>query len=267
MKILILLLLIIVLFVAYVRYLEENTVFHPSRELTVTPTQAGLDYDDVYFPTEDGLKINGWLVKASNTASTLIFFHGNAGNIGDRVEKIEMFHKMGLNVFIVDYRGFGRSQGVPTEEGIYKDAIGTYDYLLTRKDIDLQKLVAYGASLGGAVAVDLASKRKVAALIIDSSFTNAADMAKAIFPFIPSFLIQAKMDSVSKINHITVPKLFLHSRTDETVPFELGEKLFRRAAEPKEFVELKGNHNDGYVISENVFQKHMRQFLQKYNLL
>ena len=256
-----------ILFVLYVRYLENKTLFVPAREILADPSHIGLSFEEVTFGTQDKLRLNGWLVKAPGAKSTLIFCHGNAGNIGDRLGKLEIFHAIGVNVLIFDYRGYGKSEGAPTEGGLYTDAIAAYDYLKGRSDINGEKIIAYGASLGGAVAVDLAAKRDLAAIIIDSSFTNAADMAKRILPFVPSFIIQAKLDSVARIGSVKTPKLFFHSPHDEIVPYALGRKLYEAAAEPKQFVDLVGTHNEGLFSSVDEFKDGIKKFLTQYGLL
>ncbi len=299
MKIAMYLIFICLVFVIYVWYLEETTIFHPQRELTRTPGDAGLLYEDVYFITIDQVQLHAWFVKgrpfgsplargmkprastaakstgkpvalasvkSPRAANTVVFFHGNAGNIADRIEKAQLFIDMGLNVLMVDYRGYGKSAGKPSEAGIYKDALAAYDYLSTRDEVDVTRLIVYGASLGGAVAIDLAAQRNVGALVIDSSFSSAADMARVIFPFVPSFLIRTKMDSAAKVKSMSVPKLFLHSRSDEIVPFLFGQKLFNAAAPPKEFIELSGTHNDGYISSQDAFINSIEKFLKQYNL-
>jgi fermentation-respiration switch protein FrsA (DUF1100 family) len=170
-------------------------------------------------------------------------------------------------VLIIDYRGYGKSEGNPTEQGIYKDAAATYDYLASRSDMRGQNFISYGDSLGGAVAVDLAAKRAIACLIVDSTFSSAADMAKKIYPFVPSFFIQTKMDSMGKIRNITVPKLFIHSVEDEIVPFALGKKLYDAAPDPKEFIEIVGSHNDGHMYDQGKIKNRMTAFLKNWNLM
>ena len=246
MKILIYLLAAVIAAFFYIRYLEKKAVFYPFKEITSVPDDIGIGYEDIYFKTEDGVKLNGWFVKASEDAPVMIFFHGNAGNISGRLGRIDVFHRMGISVFIIDYRGFGLSEGVPTEQGMYLDAQAAFDYLNTREDVDQSKVFVYGVSLGGAAAVDLASKREVNGLIIDSSFSSGADMAKIIFPGVPSFLIRTKMDNLNKIRNIKAPKLIIHSTEDRTVPYELGRKLFDAASEPKKFLKIVGNHNESF---------------------
>ncbi len=269
MKILVYIAVGCVLLVVYVRFLEAVSLFMPTRKIAVTPSQAGLAFEDIYFSAEDHVRLNGWLVKSavnSAMAATILFFHGNAGNIGDRVEKIQNFYDLGVNVFIIDYRGYGKSQGKPTEQGMYRDALAAYDYLVSRKDILKDRIVVYGASMGGVAAIEVASKRPVAALIADSTFTSASDMGKTIAPFVPAFILTTKLDNAAKIIRVMAPKLFIHSPDDETVPFRLGQKLFALAPEPKEFLKIVGSHNEGYALSQNVFLAGIKNFLDKYDL-
>ncbi len=263
------LIVVLVLVVVSVRYVESRSIFYPARSIAATPVDIGLPFEDVFIKTRDNVTINAWLVKSSMGRGTLIFCHGNAGNIGDRLEKVLLFHQMGFSVLLVDYRGYGKSQGRPDEAGIYKDAVAAYDYLLTRPDIDRSRIIGYGESLGGAVVVDLGTKRNLAALIIDSSFTNAADMAKTIYPFIPSFLLATKLNSVVKARTVTAPKLFIHSRADEIVPFRLGERLYQAAAEPKEFLELPegGGHNDLPLDAQEKMAREIISFLRRHNVI
>ncbi len=252
-----------VLFFYYIRRLERKTLFVPSKHISFMPSAVGLQYEDIYFKTRDKLQLNGWFIPAEDAKATLLFIHGNAGNIGDRIDKFKYFHEMGMNVFIFDYRGYGKSLGRPTETGLYTDAEAAYDYLTVTKGIVPDKIVVYGASLGGAVAIDLVSKQKVAGLIVDSSFSCAADMAKILYPFVPSFLISVKLDSVSKIRNIAVPKLFIHSKDDDVVPYALGRKLYDAAMSPKFFVDIDGAHNSGYIVSEQRFIHEIKIFLDK----
>ena len=261
------LIVVLVLVAASVRYVESRSIFYPARSIAATPADIGLPFEDVFIKTQDNVTINAWLVKSSTGRGTLVFCHGNAGNIGDRLEKVLLFHQMGLNVLIIDYRGYGKSQGQPSEAGIYKDAVAAYDYLRSREDIDHSRIIGYGESLGGAAIIDLAVKRELAALIADSSFTSAADMAKTIYPFIPSFLLATKLNSVVKVPGITAPKLFIHSRADEIVPFRLGERLYQAAAKPKEFLEISGGHNDTPADAREKMARGIIAFLRQHNII
>ncbi len=267
MKIILQLIIFIVLFVLYVRYLESRSVFYPARPLAATPQKLGLAFEDVSIQTSDKVTIHGWLIKAPQARSTLIFLHGNAGNIGDRLGKIDLFNRLSLNVLIIDYRGYGKSDGRPTEKGAYKDALAAYDYLRERADMEGQNIVGYGASLGGAIAIDLASKRALTCLIVDSTFSSAVDMAQRIYPFVPSFMIRTKLDSISKIKGMDIPKLFIHSVDDQTVPYDLGRKLYDAAPGPKKFIDIRGDHNDGHIYDEGKIKEGIREFLKGQGLL
>ena len=267
MQIIFYIIITVVALAAGVRYFEYKSIFYPARFIAATPAAIGLPFEDVFIKTRDNVTINGWLVKSSTGRGTLIFCHGNAGNIGDRLEKIQLFHQTGFNILIIDYRGYGRSRGRPDEDGIYRDAVAAYDYLRAREDIDHSRVIGYGESLGGAVIVDLAAQRDLAALIIHSSFTSAADMAKTIYPFIPSFLLGTKLDSAAKISKIAAPKLFIHSRADEIVPFRLGERLYQAAARPKEFLEVSGGHNDTPDEALEKMAREIIAFLRRHNVI
>jgi hypothetical protein len=234
-------------FIALVRYLEYAGVFFPSRVIAVIPPMIGLPWEDIHFKTSDDLVLNGWFFKNPQAGSTIIFAHGNAGNMSDRLMKVKFFFDLGLNVFIFDYRGYGKSQGKPSEAGIYLDAQSAYDYLQTRGDVNMKGIILYGASIGGIVVIDLATHRDAALLVVESSITNARDMAKIFYPFVPTFILSLKFDSISKVRKLGMPKLFIHSPDDEVVPYWVGQQLFEAAAEPKEFLKIHGGHNDGSI--------------------
>ncbi|MBI4309042.1 MAG: alpha/beta hydrolase [Candidatus Omnitrophica bacterium] len=250
-----------------VRYLESTAIFFPGKDVFITPSRAGLPYEDVYIQAPDGVRINAWFLKRPHAASTLIFAHGNAGTMGDRLMKIKFFHDLGLNVLAFDYRGYGKSEGVPTEKGIYLDAQAAHDYLKSRGDINMERIILYGASLGGVVAVDLAAKRPAAALIVDSSITSAREAAQVFYPHLPSFLMRVKFDSLSKIRHIPVPKLFIHSPQDQTVPYAMGRRLFEAASGPKEFITSSGGHNEVQIVSDHKTANALKLYLISKGLL
>ena len=252
-----------------VRYLEHTVIFYPGKGIDLTPESEGLAFDDLYLKTADGFLINAWFVKASDKAATILVAHGNEGNMddGDRLEQIKFFHDFGLNVLIFDYRGYGRSQGHPTEQVVYLDAQAAYDYLKTRSDFDPKRIIAYGASLGGAVAIDLATKRKIAALIVDSCFTCAKDVAVELYPLLPTWMMSFKFDNISKVRNLNIPKLFMHSSQDEIVPREVGERLFQAADNPKEFLLTSGGHDDGQFMRVLTVQAQFKKFLTKYGFI
>jgi fermentation-respiration switch protein FrsA (DUF1100 family) len=232
--------------------MENRMVFFPIKypQGYWNPQSFGLEIEDCYFETADGLKLHGWLLKSDQPIATLLWCHGNAGNISDRLDNLAKLAKLPINTFIFDYRGYGRSEGTPSEKGIYLDAETALDYLTGRPDIDRGKVILFGRSLGGAVAVKLATERQNAGLILESTFTSAKDMAKSMFGFLPVHLItKSDFNSENLIRSLQIPVLVLHGSRDRTIPYDLGRKLFDAANEPKRFYEIVGaDHNDTYLV-------------------
>lgn len=264
-RILIPILIFSVFMFAYLKYFERKGIYYPTKEIELTPIDVGLKYDDVFFNTDDNLKLNGWFIPAEDPRGTLLFCHGNAGNISHRIEIIKVFNKLDLNVFIFDYRGYGRSEGSPIEEGLYRDAQAAYKHLLSRKNIDKDAIVIYGKSIGANVAIDLSSKVKAAALISESGFSSAYDMGRELFPYLPvKWIITIKYDALTKIKNIPTPKLIIHSQDDEIVPFKLGKKLFEAASPPKEFYQMQGGHNEAIFMAREEYSVKIDNFLGRY---
>jgi len=262
-KVLLFIALIFFITFIFVKYLERKNIYYPLRDMGLTPREADLKYSDIFFTTDDKVKLNAWFIKAHPESKTVLFCHGNAGNISHRLDVIELLNGLGLNVFIFDYRGYGRSEGSPSEEGLYRDTLAAYNYLRTM-GVSEDEIIVYGKSLGSAVAVDLASKVKVGALIVDSGFTTAADMARVVYPFLPlKWALSIKYDSRTKIARITVPKLFIHSRDDEIIPLYLGKQLFEAAPEPKEFLIISGDHNEAIFLHREQHREAIEQFLKE----
>lgn len=252
---------IITCFFIYIRYIERRSIYFPMKKIETTPSVIGLSFEEVNFKTPDELLLNGWFIPCKDAKDTILFCHGNAGNISHRLEKIAIFYNMGLNIFIFDYRGYGKSQGSPSEKGLYEDVEAAYQYLISSSGVSPDNIIAYGESIGGAVVIDLASKQKVKALITEETFSSVKDMVRIIYPFLPYFILQSRFDSVSKIKEIKVPKLIIHSIDDDIVPFRLGEKLFHAASPPKEFLKLRGGHNTAFIDSEELFSAGISSFL------
>src|SRR3989338_1230824 len=248
---------------AYVKYLEYKGIYYHVKEILIYPSSAGMSFKDIYITTEDNVRINGWFISNPKAKYTLLFFHGNAGNIGDRIDKLQLLYKAGLNIFIIGYRGFGKSQGRPSEPGFYRDAFAAYDYLLNTIGIDPDQIILYGESLGSAIAVNLAFHRKVKALILEGAFSCGRDMAVKIYPFLPRFIFSNSFDSLTKIKEINAPKLFIHSRDDEIVPFNLAKKLYNHARGPKEFLEIEGDHNSAFLSSRRLYVSSISAFIEK----
>ena len=228
--------------------------------------------DDCCFTTSDGLKLHGWYctpVRRENKEyipvpadMVVLWFHGNAGNISYRYDMIRAMMELPVQVFIIDYRGYGKSEGKPTERGLYLDARAAWDYLVEERGVAPERIVIFGKSLGGVPAIDLASQVEPAGLIVQSSFTSAGDMAASLLPFLPRVFLKTKMDSFGKIQHVRCPKLFIHSRADEVVPYRLGRRLFEAAPEPKEFYEVNGSpHNSTYIVGGKPYFEALRRFV------
>lgn len=251
------------LLLLFLRYIETRTLFYPTKEITAFPDRANLEYKDVYFKTSDNIKINGWFIPCKDSKFLILFCHGNAGNISHRIGKVKFFHELGCSVFIIDYRGYGKSEGRASEAGFYKDAEAAYKYLLSQ-GISTEQIIGYGESIGGAVIVDLASKDEMKAIILDSTLTSVRDMIKSTYSFIPYWVFSSRFDSERKIKSIKVPKLIIHSINDEIVPFQLGTKLYEAAFEPKEFLKIYGGHNSNFYESEGILKEKVGNFLKDF---
>jgi len=257
--------LIIVCFLhLYFRYFEWKNIYYPTREISMTPESIDLSFEDVFFETDKHIKLNGWYVSCKNATSTVLFCHGNAGNISDRLDSIDIFHNLGLNVFVFDYRGYGRSKGFSTEKGTYLDAMAAYNWLILKKKQDENKVIIFGRSLGGAIAIDLAAKINKGLLISESAFTSIIDIGKEFYPFLPiKYCASTKYDSIQKIKNVKIPKLIIHSENDEIIPFHHGEKLFKAALSPKQFYKMHGGHNDGFIVMDKEYKDTIRNFIKK----
>ena len=229
-----------------------------------TPESVGLQYEDVYLKTSDDVRLNGWFIPAGEDAEVMLWFHGNAGNISHRVENLLLFHDLlGLSVFILDYREYGRSEGSISEEGTYRDAEAALDHLRSRTGRKADQMIYFGRSLGAAVAVELARKAPPRALILESPMTSIRDMAREVFPFLPvGWLIRTEYDSLSKIASIHSQLLILHGDRDDIVPIDQGRRLFEAANRPKEFYVIPGaSHNDTYRVGGLPYWETWKKFL------
>jgi len=234
------------------------------REPPATPAVLGLDFEDIYFETDDGERLNGWWVQAPDAGGTLLFFHGNAGNIGHRLDSIRIFTDLGLNVFIFDYRGYGRSSGKPSEQGTYEDAMATWRWLTEERGIAPEQILLFGRSLGGAIATELATQVEAAGLILESCFTSVPDRGAELYPLLPvRLLARFQYDNRTKIGRVEMPLLVVHSRGDEIIPFHHGERLFQAAREPKRFLQINGGHNDGFLLSGERYRQGLEVFFDE----
>ena len=249
--------------------LEERFVYLPSRELVGSPADVGLVYEDVEFPASDGVALHGWYVPGRAPA-TLVWFHGNAGNISHRLGNLRGLHDLvGVSVLLFDYRGYGRSAGSPTEEGTYRDAEGAVALLEGRTGQPADHLVYFGRSLGAAVAIEMALRRPPAALIIESPFLSIPHMARHIYPFLPlAAFLRTHYDSLAKIQHLKVPLLVVVGDADDVVSPDQGRLLFERAPEPKRWHSVVGaGHNDTHVVGGAAYYGVLRTFLAEFGRL
>ena len=254
---------------------QDQLLFQPSSRLLATPEEAGMDYETVRLNTEDGETLHGWWIPAADVsrettpgaaaAHTLLFFHGNAGNISGRLESVQQFHRLGLNVLIVDYRGYGQSTGTPSEQGLYRDAAACWRYLTAERGLSPDDIVVFGRSMGGGAATWLATRHRPGALILESVFTNVPDVGAHHYSFLPvRALATNQFDNESRVAEIDTPTLHIHSRGDRVVPFELGRRVYEAAAEPKQFLEIQGGHNDGFLVSSETYLETIDAFLSKH---
>jgi uncharacterized protein len=249
------------LMVVMLMFLEESMIFFPSRYPQGNWEAAGLNWEDAEFQAADGTKLHGWYVPCEKPTATVLFLHGNAGNLTDRAAILERLHEVvGASVLILDYRGYGRSAGKPSEKGILSDARAARAWLAKKENLAEKEIVLMGESLGGGVAVDLAAADGARALVLISTFSSLPDVAAYHHPYFPvRLLMRTRLDSASKIPNYRGPLLQFHGRTDGIVPFEYGKKLFDAANEPKELIVSEHHdHNDFLPMS---FYEKMRKFL------
>jgi len=252
----------LVLLAVWFYLMQPSMVFLPMRQLDATPAMAGLAYEEVRIRTADGVSLHGWYLPGPHPSRTLLFFHGNAGNISHRLESLQLFHQLGLAVLIIDYRGYGLSEGSPSETGLYQDASAAWRYLTGQRGIDAADIVLFGRSLGGAVAARLAAEVKPAALILESSFSSARDFVGQAFPLLSWLIVlRYQFDSLQALRSVHCPVLVLHSPQDEVIPYTLGRKLFEAAPSPKRFQQLRGDHNSGFLLSQPEYQQALTAFL------
>jgi fermentation-respiration switch protein FrsA (DUF1100 family) len=244
---------------------QSHYVYFPERGIVATPDAIGLPYETVDFEAADGVRLSGWFIPAENPRGTLLFFHGNAGNISHRLESIEVFNRLHLNTLIFDYRGFGQSGGKITEQGTYLDAEAAWRYLTEERDIDAAEIVVFGRSLGGTIAAWLAQHHPPKALILESTFTSIPDIGADVYPYLPVRLMSRySYDAAGYLRRANCPVLIIHSRNDEIIPFRHGQRLFEAANEPKEFLEIGGSHNEGFITSAKRYQEGLDSFISTY---
>jgi uncharacterized protein len=253
------------------RNFEQQFVYAPSTFIRKTPRQAKLPFDNIALATDDGVTIEGWFVPAQAPEEVvetnapppvLLFFHGGVGNLSDYLEKVHLLHDMGVDVFTIDYHGYGRSGGAPSESGLASDALAAYFYLTEKRRVKPDLVYLYGEDLGAAVAIDLATKVPAAGLITEGASASVIEKIEDAWPLIPwQFLLRNKFDSLAKIQDVHIPVLIIHSADDEVVSLNDSRRLCAAANEPKELVEIHGSHRDAFVHSFDLYYDKVSHFI------
>lgn len=256
--------------VAFLWLRQESMLFLPdipSRELVATPADIGLRYEPLRLATADGETLDAWFVPAAAERGVLLFFHGNAGNISHRLDSVQLFHELGLSVLIIDYRGYGRSTGRPTEAGTYEDARAAWRHLVDDRQVPPGRIVLFGRSLGGGVATWLAANATPRALIVESAFRSVPDMAAEIYWFLPvRWLARLHYPVETLLPEVAAPVLVIHSREDEIIPFAHGEALQAAAGPRARLLALQGDHNSGFLVSRRDYVAGIAAFLDEIGL-
>jgi len=245
----------------FIYFNQRNLLYHPS-ENNYLNEKANFVYEEVYIPsTENNLK--GWFHKKNLTKNkTLVFFHGNAGSLENRIYKLNLIKDFDLNFLIIAYRGFSGNKGKPTERGLYEDALSALKWLKTNYSIKDKDIIIYGESLGTSISIEVSQNKKYSGIILESPFTSMTDAAKHYYPYLPvSLLLKDKYDSIEKIKNINIPILVMHGKKDKIIPFEMGKKIFESANQPKFFY---SPDNDDHMMNydENLL-KAIKSFLKK----
>lgn len=244
-------------------FLQERFIYFPLPTIEATPAVINLPFSKTTLVTTDNLALSAWFVPAEKPKGAILFCHGNGGNISHRLDSLRIFHALGYSTLIFDYRGYGESEGTPNEAGTYRDARAAWRHLTEDLGFAPQEIVLFGRSLGAAVAADLAAEVSPAGLIVESAFTSAPDLAAELFPLLPArWLCRYRYDTLRSLAEISCPLLVVHSPDDEIIPFAHGKKLYAAAHAPKQFLEIRGDHNSGFLVSETLYRDTLADFLQ-----
>lgn len=250
---------------------QERLAYYPQmgRDLELDPRDYGLDPTSLTLTTTDGERLDAWFVPAPQSDAVALIFHGNAGNLTHRVETVAMFNRLGYGVLIFDYRGYGRSSGRPSEDGLYRDAVAAWDYLTRERGIAPGRIVLFGESLGGGVAAWLAAHVERAeqpgALVLASSFTSAPELAADVYPWLPTRgLVRLRYDTRAALAKINCPVFVAHSPEDDVIPFRHGQRLYEAAGEPKAFLQMAGGHNEGFIFRLPTWVEALGAFLGRH---
>ncbi len=256
---------LVVFFAGLLWFMQDRMIFYPTGELDSNPADVGFErYRDIMIATPSGEKIHAWYIEPTEAGSdrAVLFCHGNGGNISHRLRTAQFLARLGAPILMFDYRGYGHSDGKPSEENCYEDARVAYDWLVSQQQFSPDRIVAFGRSLGGAVAVNLAAQVECGGLIVESALTSTAEMGRRMFFGLPiGFLVRHKFDALATIGDVSCPVLITHSPEDDIVPYEMGRRLFDAALEPKRFVRLRGTHNDRAYFDDPEYVDAVKEML------
>jgi fermentation-respiration switch protein FrsA (DUF1100 family) len=250
--------------------LERQMIYFPTRVSADAPTPPlpGASVEEVWLDAGDGVRVHGLYVSRPDAFADLLFFHGNAGNLYDRLDNVVLLVESGFNVLIMDYRGYGKSDGSPSERALYDDGLAAYRYLLDERGVDPTRLVLFGRSLGSTVAIELGQQVEAAAVIAESAFTSAQELARVHYGFLPGMLLRSmthEFDSISKAPKLKAPVLYVHGNVDTIVPAVMGRRLFEASPEPKEWYEIAGaGHNDTLFVGGAEYFRRLTDFVRRH---
>jgi fermentation-respiration switch protein FrsA (DUF1100 family) len=244
--------------------MQSRVLYQPMRGYDYTPSDYGLEYEKVSLHTPDGVTLTGWFVPCRGAKRTVLFCHGNAGNISHRLDTLQMFHELGLNCLIVDYRGYGESTGKPTETGTKIDMLAGFEWLIEEKEVRPEQIILFGRSLGGSIAAMIARDINPAGLVLESTFTSFDDVGSHYYPWLPVRLFSRfDYNTLEAVKQVTCPVLVIHGPEDEIIPYKFGQQIFAAANEPKQFADLKGTHNEGFYENADLYKKIWQDWLKQ----
>ena len=248
----------------YLVLMERKLLFKPVHNIAVTPSALGLGFEDLWIKSADDEKLHAWFVPATSSSKVVLFCHGNNGNIGECLDTLSILYRLGYSTLLFDYRGYGKSSGVPTEAGVCQDALSVWQYLCTQRGFTSDQIIVFGRSMGAAVATFLATQVTPRALVLESPFLSLPELGQHMYPYVPvRWLARIKFDNYARINDVKCPTLFIHSRDDELIPLRHGRQLFEHFHGPKQFLEIRGRHADGYLSTGELYVSSLREFLDK----
>lgn len=246
------------------RAFQRRLFYHPRRTLASTPATLGLAYRDVWLTAQDGHRLHAWYVPASQPRFTVLFLHGNGGNISAQMDAVSAYHDLGCNVLYMDYRGYGQSDGAPEEQGLYADAEAAWQHLVQELGADPHQIIIVGRSMGGGVATWLAVQHPPRALILEATFVSLPAVISDRFFYPPAYLVMNHTyPSLKRLRQIYAPLLVVHPRMDQVIPYSHGKRLFAAARQPKQFVTLpQGDHRTAFLVCNAEYRAGLQAFLE-----